>query len=121
MSDIGVQSSTYEELRTLADELDRLLIDLRAGHSDAGDPRRKRIADFLYKVGRAAPTDLAALRLAGLLGYADKRKRNEWVHLAKTLEDPGSVPKTVELLERLAVQLEARRMETVSKMRGAGR
>jgi len=121
MSDIAIQSSTYEELRLLADQLDRLLVDLRAGHATPSDSRRKSIAEFLLKVARATPTDLPALRLAALLGYADQQKRKEWIGLAKSLEQPTVSAKALEQLEQLAEQLESRRAETVTKMRGVDR
>lgn len=120
MSETAVQSSLYEELTNLADTVDDLLFRLRTGHTEHDDPARRRLADFLARAaGNKVAEDLVALRLLTLLGCTTPKDKNALARLSETLQrhDPLSEA-TIQRLETLARELEARRTETVAKMRG---
>jgi hypothetical protein len=120
MSETAVQSSLYEELTNLADTVDDLLFHLRTGHTEHDDPARRRLADFLARAsGNKVAEDLVALRLLTLLGCTTPKDKNALARLGETLRrhDPLSEA-TIQRLETLARELEARRTETVTKMRG---
>jgi hypothetical protein len=120
VSETAVQSSLYEELTKLADTVDELLFHLRTGQTEPEDPARRQLADFLMRAsGNKVADDLGTLRLLSLLGCTAPKERNAWARLGETLRrhDPLS-ESAIQRLEALARDLEARRTETVAKMRG---
>ena len=68
MSDVALNGSIYQQLRSYADTLDRALIDLRDPRETKVDEARRQIADLLRKATVNQSVDHAALMLRIVLG-----------------------------------------------------
>ena len=117
MSDVGLNGSIYQQLRSYADTMDRALIDLRNPQDTIVDEARRQIVDLLRKATVNQSVDHAALmlrivlrrRLPGLV-LCDK--------LATVLE--GRPPNSSELdqLEHIALELDKECSTALARIRG---
>lgn len=105
MSDVALNGSIYQQLRTFADSLDRALIDLRNPQRLIVDEARKDIAGLLRKATAKQSVDHTALMIRIVL----KRRLQGLViceKLVTVLE--GRPPNSSELdqLEHIALELD---------------
>ena len=117
MSDVAVNGSIYQQLRSYADTLDRALIDLRNPQNTIVDEARRQIADLLRKATVNQSVDHAALMLRIVLG----RRLHGLVlcvKLATVLE--GRTPNSSELdqLEHIALELDKECSTALARIRG---
>ena len=117
LSDVALNGSIYQQLRSYADTLDRALIDLRDPRETKADEARRQIADLLRKATVNQSVDHAAVMLRIVLGrrlqglaLCDK--------LATVLE--GGPPNSSELdqLEHIALELDKECRTALARIRG---
>ena len=117
MSDVALNGSIYQQLRSYADTLDRALIDLRDPQESKVDEARLQIVELLHKATESQSVDHAALMLRIVLGrrlqglaLCDK--------LATVLE--RGLPNSSELdqLEHIARELDKECRTALARVRG---
>ena len=117
MSDVALNVSIYQQLRSYADTLDRALIDLRNPQTATAEEARLQISKLLRKATATQSVDHAALMLRIVLG----RRLQGLVlceKLATVLE--GRAPDSSELdqLEHIAMELDKECRTALARIRG---
>ena len=117
MSDVALNGSIYQQLRSYADTLDRALIDLRNPQKTKVDEARRQIAELLRKASVNQSVDHAALMLRIVLA---RRLQGLALcdNLATVLE--GRPPNSSELaqLENIALELDKECRTALARIRG---
>lgn len=117
MSDKAVQLNAYEDMRTLAEALDDvLMISLAASKNDPRWPgAAARLRSILCEVDASATMRGVQLSIA-LGAEADRHRLRE---LIASLEGDNPAEKYVPEFEKLAQQIERSRASTFTRLRGA--
>lgn len=116
MSDIGLYSSMYEEIRDVAELIDSVIVSARS-ESPVSNNNWKRLADILSRVSDTEPVGplIQVLRL--------RLRARQWdlKSILEELRTGNASPATVEQLEQLARDLEQERRDTFSRIRRMSR
>ena len=121
MSEAGLYSGLYEQVREYAELLDTVLIGLKGGTSSPEDESRRKLSNFLMSLGSGHWSDLTTRLIAILLRDKADVDEREWDRAGKALlssEVGGSV---IDLLEKLALSLEQEQVGAMARIRGSSR
>jgi len=122
MSDIGLYSSLYEQLRTYADRFDRGLIMLRSHSGEAAQRARRELAALLGEIADSESTSPAARFVAIVvnqeLASASGQGLAVCVSLARALDIRCPTPSELGQLERIAAVVDQECSSTLARMRG---
>ena len=117
MSDVALNGSIYQQLRTYADTLDRALIDLRNPQNTIVDEARRKISDLLRKATAKQSVDHTALMVRIVL-----RRRLQGLVLCENLATvlEGRPPNSSELnqLKHIALELDKECSTVLARTRG---
>ena len=117
LSDVALNGSIYQQLRSYADTLDRALIDLRDPRETKVDEARRQIAGLLRKATVNQSVDHAALMLGLVLGR--RLQGLTLCHkLATVLEVGPPNPSELDQLERIALELDKECRKALARTRG---
>ena|SRR5260221_14786011 len=123
MSDIGLQSGFYAQVRDYAELLDDALIELKTETATfGGKDSTRRLGEFLTSLGASSDSqDLAIRLIAVLLRDRLRDQHDDWVTLGQALLS-GEVDDTIiNHLEALAWSLEQQQATAMARIRGSAR
>jgi hypothetical protein len=123
MSDIGLQSGFYAQVRDYAELLDDALIEIKTGTSQiAINDAARRLGEFLTTLGGSSDSqDLPTRLMAVLLRDCFQGQNNDWITLGQALLR-GEVNDTIiNDLEALAWSLEQQQATAMARIRGSAR
>ena len=122
MSDTGLQSSIYEQLRSYADSLDHALIGLRDSRTDIAERARQNIAALLRELTNRETTDPAARLVTAILKQGLPSVAGQGLALCDTLAKVlvQRAPSVTELnqLEQIALTLDKECSTTLARIKG---
>jgi hypothetical protein len=117
MSNMGLYSGLYDQIRSHAALFDEVLVGLRSGDSTPSDPARQRLANLLLAVATNPASDFSLRALDIALRDGQVGDKRIWVQVARALQAPEVEPAMVARLEQMALALEAERTGTLARMR----
>jgi hypothetical protein len=121
MSEAGLYSGLYDQIREYAELLDTVLIGLKGGTSYPDDESRRKLSNFLTSLGSRRWTDLSTRLVAILLRDKSDVDEREWVRAGNALLSPEVDGSVIELLENLALSLEQEQVGAMARLRGSSR
>ena len=117
MSDLGLYSGWYAQLREYSGLVDDVLLDsLQA--SPGTEPSRNRLANLFECLGGAHNADRSTTVLRLWIARRLKFSSQEWQWLANAVLAASADPKVINRLEEVARELELRRAQLFHEMRG---
>lgn len=117
MSNPGLYSGIYQQIREYAELVDNVLISLK-GEQDSEKALRTRLSERLSEL-IAEQANMLSTRLIGLLVVGDDpASRARWSRLATALKAEKVEPSAIRELETLAQVLEHAQVDAMAKMRG---
>lgn len=119
MSDTGMYSTRYEQLRDFAELLDEVLIDLNTRTSSPENPQRRKLAEMLLGAADRATLNMDTVHLAALLRANGQKSLEQWAQVGRELLTTEPATGAIKKLEALAFRLDERLTEAAAKMRGA--
>jgi hypothetical protein len=120
MSDAGLYSGLYEQIRGYAELVDDVLISLKAGTSHPADNERHKLAEFLMSLSSDHRDNFAAQRLLMIL-RTKVSGQPRWPDLGRALLSETESAQVIPPLESLARSLEDEQVNVTTRMRGATR
>ena len=120
MSDAGLYSGLYEQIRECAELVDDVLIALKSGSSRPADGQRRKLGEFLIILSRNRRDDFAAQRLLAVLGTKAKAQP-DWASLGSALLAESEDVRLITPLETLPRSLEDEQVSVTTRMRGGTR
>jgi hypothetical protein len=120
MSDVGLYSGLYEQIRECAELVDNVLIALKAGTSRPHDIERRKLGEFLQSLSSDCRDDFSAQRLVAILRCRTSPQPN-WSELGRALVSDASSTTLIAPLENLALSLEDEEVNVTTRMRGGTR
>jgi hypothetical protein len=117
MSNPGFYSDIYQQIRTYADLVDKVLIALK-DDARTSDPSRESLAQILDSFAVDEQEDLSVRIIVLMLGGNNKANREKWLSLSAALRGGKSDRSLIEDLELLAHTLEQQQADALAKMRG---
>lgn len=122
MSDIGLHSGLYGQMREYAELLDDVLVSLKVGSTPPlGDDSLQRLADFLIALGADNWQDLSTRLIAILLREKAHVEKNDWPALGRALLNGEVDEAVINKLEHLAWSLEQEQAVAMARIRGSAR
>lgn len=118
MSDTGMYSNRYEQIRKFGDLLDKVLLELNVGSSTPTDPERRQLAELLIRAATQPMADFNVIQVATLLREHEIKPLDRWQQIGQALMTSELPEEMLHDLERLAFRLDELRSEAVTKMRG---
>ena len=117
MSDTGVYASRYTHVREFSDLLDNVLLGLLTESTEDHQENIRKLADELDRLADNADPDLADIQVRGLL----RRNTDEsaWRRIASKLRNAKDSEDVKAELESLAQDLDRDLSDTALKMRSA--
>lgn len=120
MSEVGLYSGLYEQIRECAELVDDVLVALKAGTSRPHDVERRRLGEFLQNLSSDRRDDFSAQRLVAILRSRASYQPN-WQDLGRALLSETSSVALITSLESLARSLEDEEVNVTTRMRGGTR
>jgi hypothetical protein len=117
MSNPGLYSDIYQQIREYAALVDKVLIGLKENVYSI-DPNREKLAQLLDSFAEREPEDLSVKIIAILLGGNDETNRVRWNQMSRALRMSKPVQSLINDLERFAQKLEQQQADALAKMRG---
>jgi hypothetical protein len=121
MSEAGLYSGLYGQIREYAELLDNVLIGLKRGTSSPDDESRRRLGNFLISLGSDRWSDLPTRLIATLVRDKAEVEEREWSRAGNALLSPDVDAPLIELLEVLARSLEQEQAMAMARIRGSSR
>lgn len=118
MSNTGLHSGLYSQIREYAELLDQVLLGLKAGDPDAHKEARLKLGNALASIGSRAGGDLRAQLLASLLREAGRPTADRLAEIGRQIVDGQATSPLLNDLELLARTLERERVGTFAKIQG---
>jgi hypothetical protein len=119
MSDPGLYTHLYAQLRDCAELIDQVIIDLETSRSTAPTKVRETLASLLRALQAAPASSLDATLLANVLREKRIAGKATWNEIADAI-DRGDASRTViGQLEELARVLESERADMHARMHGS--
>lgn len=116
MSEIGSQSTLYDELRDCAELIDGALTDLTGGVSVDSSGFRRELGTLLAGLGNRNWFQTPSRALAVLLGLFKTSDRRTWSDLGTALLTDAPNDRSVAQLERLALLLEQEQQTVMARI-----
>lgn len=118
MTNPGLYSGIYQQIREIAELVDDVLINLKADTDKADTSSRQMLAELLQQLV-AERTDTLQLRMVALLIVGDNANdRKKWERTAQQLSSGKTSSSLIEELDKLAQLLEQMQADAMAKMRG---
>jgi hypothetical protein len=118
MTNPGLYSGIYQQIREFAELVDDVLIALKAEDEKSDTPSRQKLAKLLSDLA-SEHTDTLPTRMIALLVIGDDdSSRVRWSRLATALKSEKVDRSAIDELENLAQLLEQVQADAIAKMRG---
>jgi hypothetical protein len=119
MTDSGLFSGVYQDIRDHADLLDRVLVRLKAGTSATTDDERRQLSAWLTALAAGGADDPTATTIRVLLrGQGAATQQRAWAEAGESLRAGGVSPDVIDRLERLAQALDQEQAAGLARLRG---
>lgn len=124
MSDAGLQAGIYEQLRTIADRLDRALVALRSPQAHLAREARLEIASILHditdKQSMSPSARFVAVVLKQELPSIAGKGLSEFESLIEALGQRAPSAEELAQLEQVATALDKECAHTLARIKGRG-
>jgi hypothetical protein len=91
MSRTAIFPGSYQEVRSYAELLDKVLVELKGGAWQPQDEKRKRLARFLTELGSANTRSLTARMISRLLRNEGRVTPQELANIGGKLNAPDAI------------------------------
>jgi hypothetical protein len=119
MSDPGLYTHLYAQIRDCAELIDQVIIDLETRSGVAGAKERETLAGLLRALQAAPASSLDALMLANVLRENRIAGRANWSEVADAIDRGDASRSVIGRLEELARVLESERADMHARMHGS--
>jgi hypothetical protein len=119
MSDSGLYTHLYAQLRECAELVDRVIIDLETKDGSSPVKEREVLAEMLRALQIAPASNLSAMLLANVLRESKAGDRANWNEIADAIDKGETSQAVIERLEDLARALESERADMHARMYGS--
>lgn len=118
MTNPGLYSGIYQQIREIAELVDEVLVNLKEEGDKADKPSRQKLSELLAQLV-AERTNTLSLRMVALLVIGDDtNSRKRWGRLANILKSDKVDYSLINELDSLAQLLEQVQADAMAKMRG---
>lgn len=118
MTNPGLYSGIYQQIREVAELVDDVLINLKSEVDKADKSSRQKLGELLEQLV-AERTDTLQLRMVALLVIGDNaNSRKKWARVANLLKSDKVDNVLIDELDSLAQLLEQMQADAMAKMRG---
>jgi hypothetical protein len=118
MTDTGLFSGIFQDIRDHADLLDRVLVRLKAGTSTPADGERRQLSAWLTALAAGGPDDPTATTIRVLLRGQGVATQRAWADAGESLRAGGVSPGVIDWLEGLAQALDREQAAALARLRG---
>lgn len=119
MSDPGLYTHLYAQLRDCADLVDRVIIDFETTGGATGTEERKALVAVLRALQAAPATNLSAMLLSNVLRDGTLSRPVNWANIADAIDRGEASQTVIAQLEELARALKSERAEMHARMHGS--
>jgi hypothetical protein len=119
MSDPGLYTHLYAQLRDCAELIDQVIINLETKRSTAGTKERETLARLLRAIQAAPTSSLDAILLANVLRDSRISGSANWNEVADAIDRGDTSRAVIGQLEELASVLESERADMHARMYGS--
>ena len=119
MSDSGLYTQLYAQLRTYAELVDLVIVDLGNPDGPSFNKERETLANMLRVLQTKPSTELGAVLLANVLHESKLTGPMDWQKIADALDRGEASPNVIGGLEELARALESERADIHARIRGS--
>ena len=119
MSDPGLYTHLYAQLRDCADLVDRVIIDFETTGGATGTEERKALVAVLRALQAAPATNLSAMLLSNVLRDGTLSRPVNWAAIADAIDRGEASQTVIARLEELARALKSERAEMHARMHGS--
>lgn len=116
MSDPGLYTHLYGQLRDCAELIDDVIVDLETAAGVGGARQRKVLSALLRALDSAPASDVSATLLWNVLRENKTQRRAGWSEIADAIDRGDASGEVIGRLEELARVLEVERAEMNSRM-----
>lgn len=117
MTNSGLYADLHQQMRELADLVDKVITRLRQNLNETGTDRTN-LANRLEQLSASDPDDLADRLLSITLGANQNNNREKWNTISQELSSDNTQAQIIDKLEEFALLLEQRQADALAKMRG---
>ncbi len=119
MSDPGLYTHLYAQLRDCAELIDQVIIDLETRRGVIATKERETLATLLRALQAAPASSLDAMLLANVLRESRIAGRANWNEVADAIDRGDASRAVIGRLEELARVLESERADMHARMHGS--
>lgn len=119
MSDPGLYTHLYAQLRDCAELIDHVIIDLESRGSRASKKERESLVGLLRTLQAAPASNLSAMLLVNVLREKRVAARANWTEIADAIDRGDASQTVIGWLEELARVLESERADMHARMHGS--
>jgi hypothetical protein len=120
MSDPGLYTHLYAQLRYCAELIDHVIIDLETATGSSGKKKEREILAGLLRDLQTAPeSNLSATLLANVLRESRVARKTNWNEIADAINKGEASRAVIGRLEELAHALESERADMHARMHGS--
>jgi hypothetical protein len=119
MSDPGLYTHQYTQLRDCAELIDKVIIGLETPGAAAGTKERGKLVGLLRALQMAPSSNLDTLMLANLLRGERGTRGANWKEIADAIDRGDASQSVIGRLEELARVLESERADLHARMLGS--
>ena len=119
MSDSGLYTHIYSQLRDCAELIDQVIIDLETSGIVASVKERETLAQLLRTLHGAPSSSLDAVLLTNVLRENRIARRANWDEIADAIDRGDASQTVIGPLEELARVLESERADMQARMHGS--
>jgi hypothetical protein len=117
MSNPGLYSDIYQQIREYAALVDKVLIGLKE-NAHSNDPNREKLAQLFDSFAEREQEDLSIKIITIMLGGNDETSRARWNQMSMALRVSQPGQSLIDDLEHFAQKLEQQQADALAKMRG---
>jgi hypothetical protein len=119
MSDPGLYTHLYAQLRDCAELVDRVIIDLATTGGTTGTEEREALVGVLRALQAGPATNLSAMLLSNVLRDGVVARPVNWGDIADAIDRGEASETVIARLEELARALESERADIHARMHGS--
>jgi hypothetical protein len=119
MSDTGLYTHLYAQLRDCAELVDHVIIDLETTGSTKASKERETLSGLLRTLHRAPASNLSAELLSTVLREHSVIRRANWQEIADAIDKGEASKAVIGWLEELARALESERADIHARVHGS--
>ncbi len=120
MSNPGIYSGIYTQIREYAELVDLVLIGIKSNISSINDQSRQKLAKLLTNLEPNKWDNISTRIIATMLINEDKINPSKWSKMVLQLHSDKPDPSLVVDLEGFAQTLEQLQADTLTRMKGMG-